>query len=107
MTGRRPKFFSIAFTLAAILQGATRPAGNLAPSRAAHVEFFFIGLSGLPAPVLYGKPRTPPRRPRCQNWLAGFPVPRTQREPPHPAPLLTLHFLFIGLSGLPAAVLYG
>ena len=56
LTGRRPKFFSIAFTL------------------------------------VTGKPRTSPRRPRCQNWLSAFPEPRTQRGTPHPPPPLTLNF---------------
>src|SRR5699024_1856557 len=86
---------------------------------------------------LRGQPRTPPLRPRCQNWLeglpgavtlrgslhpcpaalfagnpapcraahaakiglAGFPAPPSLRATPRPAPLLTLHFLFIGPSG--------
>ena len=49
-----------------------------------------------------GKPRAPSRRPRRQNWLAGFPAPRT--PPGTLTPRLAAHvaFLFIGLAGLPA-----
>ena len=57
--------------------------------------------------LVTGKPRTPPHCPRCQNWLSGLPATLTPREILHPAVPLTLIFLFIGLSGLPAAVLYG
>ena len=39
-----------------------------------------------------GTPRTFSRRSRCQNWLAGFPEPRTQRGTPNPPPPLTLNF---------------
>ena len=68
-------------------RGAARPAspwplrwcpGHPAPSLAAHVEFFFIGLAGLP-------------------------VSLTPRETPHPPPPLALPKLASGLSGAPHA----
>ena len=85
-------------------------AGNPAHSLAAHAAK--IGLAGLPGAVLCGCPRTPPRRPlcgeprtpprrsRCQNWLAGVPVPLTPRETSHPPPLRTLIFSLLALAGV-------
>ena len=54
--------------------------------------------------LVTGKPRTPPRCPRCQNWLAGFPEPRTLRGTPTPCPAAHVAFFFIGLAGLPVSL---
>ena len=51
--------------LAIGLSGAPHAAGHPAPSPAAHVEFFFIGLAGLPAPLTRRETSHPPAPLRC------------------------------------------
>ena len=88
--------------LAGGLSGAPHAAGTPAPCPAAHVEFFFIGLAGLPVsltPRETPHPAAPPTLPKLAIGLSGAPHAAGH---PAPSPAAHVEFFFIGLAGLPA-----
>ena len=121
LTGRRTTCVSITLTFAALytlratphpappaalpklasgLSGGGYSAGNPAPTPAAHVDFFFIGLAGLPAAVSSREtphPATPHTLPKLASGRSGTPHPVG-----NPAPCYAPHAAKIGLAGVPA-----
>ena len=84
------------------LPGTAHPAGNLAPAPAAHVDFFFIGLAGLPEPRTLratSRPALPLALPKSASGLPGISHPARN---PAPSRAANAAFFFIGLAGLPA-----